>query len=191
MDQVIFEAKGHKYFTDKDRIELPSVTAILSDMGFIDKSFFTDYGCTRGKFVHLACELEDRGELDEETLDSALLPYLKAWRSFKRDTGFIIDAIEKPVCSLVYNFAGTLDRTGMLNGAPAILDIKSGAVSPWTALQLSAYEIAENKRLKRFAVQLMETGKYKLHTYTNPQDRQIFLSAVSCWHWINNAKKGK
>lgn len=186
---LIFKPDTHQYF--KDGVELPGVTTILSDLGFIEKDFFTEYGRTRGKFVHLACELDDRNELDEDACDSALLPYLKAWRSFKRDTGIKIESIEKPVASSIYNFAGTLDRLVTLNGSCCILDIKSGAVSPWTGLQLAAYEIAENKRLKRFAVQLMETEKYKLHPYTDPQDRQIFLAAVACWHWINNHKKGK
>jgi len=186
--ELTFKADTHQYFNRG--VELPSVTTILSDLGFVDKSFFTEYGRTRGKFVHLACELDDRGELEEESLDSVLLPYLEAWRSFKRDTGFVCEAIEKPVASEMYQYAGTLDRLGKLSNAPAILDIKSGAVSSWAALQLAAYEIAENRRLKRFAVQLMETGKYKLHSYTNPQDRQIFLSAVACWWWIHN-QKGK
>jgi len=189
MDELIFNAEKHEYFLNGN--PLPSVTQILSDLGFIDKNFFTEYGRTRGKFVHLACELDDKSELDEEGLDSALLPYLTAWRSFKRDTGIKIEAIEKPVVSEIYRYAGTLDRLGIFNNAPTIIDIKSGAISPWVGLQLAAYEIAENKRLKRFAVQLMETGKYKLHTYAGPQDRQIFISAVACWHWINNQKKGK
>jgi hypothetical protein len=189
MDGLTFNAENHQYLLNG--VPLPSVTQILSDLGFIDKSWFTDYGRTRGKFVHLACELDDRNELEEESLDSTLLPYLTAWRAFKRDTGFIVSATEKPVVNTIYNFAGTLDRIGTLNSCDAVIDIKSGAVSPWTALQLAAYEIAENRRLKRFAVQLLETGKYKLHSYANPQDRQIFLAAVSCWHWINNNKKGK
>lgn len=189
MDELIFKPDTHQYF--KNGVELPSVTRILQDLGFIDRSFYTDYGRTRGKFVHLACELDDRGELDEESLDPALLPYLKAWRKFKKETGFIIEAIEKPVASATYNYAGMLDRLGIMNGINSVIDIKSGAVSPWTGLQLAAYSVAENKILKRFAVQLMETGRYKLYPYTDNQDRQIFLSAVACWHWIKNNTKGK
>lgn len=189
MDGLIFNPEKHQYFLNG--VALPSVTGILSDMGFIDKSFFTDYGRTRGQFVHLACELDDRNELEEETLDSVLVPYLKAWRSFKKDSKIIIEAIEKPVASCVYSFAGMLDRLGIMNNQPCVLDIKSGAVAPWTALQLAAYEIAENRKLNRFAVQLMDTGKYKLYPYTDRQDRQIFLSAVSCWQWQKNNLKGK
>ncbi len=189
MDGLVFNPEKHQYFLND--LPLPSVTTILSDMGFIDKQWFTDYGRTRGQFVHLACELDDKGELDEETLDSALLPYLTAWRSFKHDTGFKIEAIEKPVASELYRFAGMLDRLGIMNKQDYVLDIKSGAVSPWTALQLAAYEVAENRRLNRIAVQLMETGKYKIHSYTDRQDRQIFLAALSCWHWQRNNTKGK
>jgi hypothetical protein len=185
MEGLIFNPEKHQYFLNGT--PLPSVTTILSDMSFIDKTWFTDYGRTRGKFVHLACELDDRNELDEETLDPVLVPYLKAWRSFKHDSKITIEAIEKPVASAIYNFAGTLDRLGTMNSQPCLLDIKSGAVSAWTSIQLAAYEIAENRRLKRFAVQLLETGKYKLHTYDNTQDRPIFLAALSCWQWKKNA----
>jgi hypothetical protein len=186
--ELIFKPETHQYFLDGQ--PLPGVTTILSDMGFIDKDFFTEYGRDRGKYVHLACELDDRGELEEEGLDSTLLPYLEAWRSFKHDTGFQIWAIEKPVASNLYHFAGKLDRLGKLNDLPTILDIKSGAVSQWTGLQLAAYEIAENRRLKRYAVQLMDTGKYKIYPFTEVQDRQIFLSALACWKWQHN-QKGK
>jgi len=187
--ELVFKPETHQYFLDGT--VLPSVTRILSDMGFIDKTFYTDHGRDRGQYVHLATELDDRNELDEETLDIELAPYLAAWRSFKRETGFQIEDIEKPVASEIYRFAGKFDRSGILNGNRCILDIKGGTVSPWAALQLAAYEIAENKRLKRYAVQLMSTGKYKLHPFTDRMDKQIFLSAVSCWHWINNHKGGK
>lgn len=190
MDGLIFNAEKHQYFLNGN--PLPSVTQILSNLGFIDKNFFTEYGRTRGKFVHLACELDDKNDLDEESLDSALLPYLKAWRSFKRDTGIKIEKIEEPNYSLIYSFAGTPDRVCVQNRTKTIIDIKSGTISAVTGLQLAAYDILEGgTRSKRFAVQLMETGKYKLHTYADPQDRQIFISAVACWHWINNQKKGE
>lgn len=190
MDGLIFDPEKHQYFLNG--LLLPSVTQILADMGFINRDFFTEQGKTRGSFVHLATELDDKDELDEESLDDALLPYLTAWRLFKRESGLQIESIEKPVASGVYQFAGTLDRIGMLNGHnESILDIKSGAVSSWVGLQLAGYEIAENKKYKRYAVQLMDTGKYKLHQFNDRSDRQIFLSAVACWHWINNQKKGK
>lgn len=189
MDGLIFKPETHEYLLNGAK--LPSVTTVLSDLGFINKDWFAEETATRGTYVHLATELDDKDELDEDSLDDTLLPYLTAWRSFKHDTGIIVNDIEKQVCSKIYRFAGTLDRIGILNGQESIIDIKSGAVSSWAGLQTAGYEIAENKRLKRYAVQLMSTGKYKLHPFTDRMDKQIFLSAVSCWHWINNHKGGK
>lgn len=188
MDGLTFNAETHQYFLGG--AELPSVTRILSDMGFIDTQFFTEYARDRGSMAHLATEYDDRNELDESTLDDELVPRVAAWRAFKRDTGFHVEEIEKTVSSDLYHFAGTLDRIGIINGQRAIVDIKNGAVAKWVGLQLSGYEIAENKRYKRYAVQLCDGGKYKLHQFSDPQDRQIFLSALACWHWIRNAKKG-
>lgn len=188
--ELTFEPDGHKYFLAG--AELPSVTRVLADMGFVDTSFFTPGSAQRGTYVHFACELDDIGELMEETLDPALLPYLYAWRAFKQDSMFAADKIEHRVCSEMYRFAGTVDRVGKLNGHDAIIDIKSGAVLPVTALQIAGYEIAISKKhrpYKRYAVQLKDDGTYRVHPFTDPQDRHIFLAAVSCWHWQNNHNK--
>lgn len=184
MTELTFTPDDHRYYLNN--VELPSVTRILADMGFVDTGYFTPESAQRGTYVHRACELDDTGELDEASLDAVLRPYVDAWRAFKTESGITIDLIEKPVASEIYRFAGTVDRTGTVFGEPALLDIKSGAVQSATALQTAAYEIALGGKLKRYAVRLMNTGKYKLHPYVDRQDRQIFLSAVACWHWRKN-----
>jgi hypothetical protein len=185
MSEILFEPISHKYFLGDS--ELPSVTQILGDLNFIDSSYFTEESRRRGEYVHSATEFDDRGSLDDASVDSTILSYLSAWRRFKRENSVKIYEIEKIVGSPIYRYAGTLDRIVELNGFKAILDIKSGAVGKATGLQTAGYEIGYNsdQSLKRFAVQLKNDGSYKLHPFTDRDDRKIFLSAVSVWHWIN------
>jgi hypothetical protein len=190
MVDLIFNQETHQYF--KGGVELPSVTRILSDMGFVNKTGYTPETAKRGSYVHKATELDDHGELDEASIDDIILPYLTAWRAFKRESGVIIREIEKPVCNDIYRYAGTLDRICELNGKEAIIDIKSGNIDKWVGLQLAAYAMAENKpNIQRYAVQLQADGKYKCCNFTDTNDRNIFIAAVACYHWQHNNKKGK
>ena len=70
------------------------------------------YG-VKGTYVHDACRLYLLNDLDESTLDPVLVPYLDALKKFLHDS------------------------KGM--GMTGIWDIKSGAPTPCTKLQLSAY----------------------------------------------------
>jgi len=180
-----FRLEDHSYWLDG--VRLPSVTQVLSEMGFYGDAaaYFTEYSRDRGTYVHKAIQLYEDGELDEESLDPVIRPYLKAWKQFKHDSGFIVSASEKAMASVTYQFAGTVDLLGTFEDTTcAIIDIKTGAVGPVVGLQLAAYEILEGTHgRKRFALQLKEDGKYKLHQFTNRQDRQIFLSALSVYQW--------
>ena len=168
-----------------DGCALPSVTQILDAEGFIDKTWFTEYGRDRGRMVHKATALDDMDDLNEESLDPVLVPYVEAWRKFKKDSGFIIEEIEVPKVELQFKFAGTPDRIGALNGRRTVLDIKHIAL-PWTALQLAAYECLDTPPLRRVAIELKDNGKYNLKEYKDRQDRMIFFSALACFNWKKN-----
>lgn len=185
-----FNSDTHVYTLDGQ--VLPSVTTILKSEGFIDTTFYNEWARNKGSMVHLACHLDDTGELDESTVDPIITPYLEAYGSFKSDSGFVVSSSETPLASPVYRFAGTPDKMGSFKDVTcAILDIKTGTVEPWAAIQLAAYEILVGSPYKRFALQLMDSGKYKLHPFTERSDRNIFLSALSIYQWKkNNLKKG-
>jgi len=187
---LIFNEENHWYELDGQYV--PSVTQVLKDQGFIDDQWFTEYGKTRGKFVHKIIEWHVKGELDNSTVDDNLLGYLDAWVQFVKDTGFVSLYTEKPFASLTHKFAGIPDCVGSMNGMDAVLDIKSGAIGPATSLQLAGYEILIDSRLNRFALQLKEDGKYSLKEFKARTDRGVFLSAVSCWWWKrNNLREGE
>jgi hypothetical protein len=158
---VSFEREGHVYTLNG--LPLPSVTGILKAEGFIDDAFFTEESRVRGTYVHLATHYDDQGELDEDTLDPVIVPYVEAWRKFKRESGFIVEQSETPMASSSYHYAGTPDVIG---------HFPSG-------------------NLKRGAVELHDDGTYKLYPYTDRQDAALWLAVLACYQWKQNNLKGR
>jgi hypothetical protein len=179
---LILDESTHTYTLDGKR--LPHVTGILASEGLIDCAWYTEYGRDRGRKVHNTIQFYDDGELDEDSLDPVLRLYLEAWKQFQADTGIVIQASEIKLASETYGFAGKLDKLAILKDTKVIIDIKSGAVQPWTALQLALYQILlGDPTAIRCAVQLSDDGKYRLHRFTNRQDRQVALAVLTVHQW--------
>lgn len=185
---LTFDPVEHVYRWHGQRV--PGVTSILKPL--------TDYGSVPasvlqaasefGKAVHLACELDDLGELDVYALDDALAPYLSGWRKFCADTSAEWQLIEKPLYNEAMRYAGTADRIGMVNGKLAVVDIKTtAALYPSVGPQLSAYAHAYNpmdaKTMQRIAVQLKADGTYTAKPYTDPTDWPVFMSLLTVRNW--------
>ena len=182
MDQPIeFKEETHQYFCNG--LEYPSVTQIIKAAGLVDDAWFTNESRDRGRYVHSIIEWDQAGELDEESVDVFLTGYLDAWKRFVADTGFVSELSEYRMVSEMYRVAGTADQIGILNGKKAIIDVKSGAVSPCVSLQLAGYELLWNSSVKRFALQLKDDGKYSLKEYTDRGDRSVFIAAAALYHW--------
>jgi hypothetical protein len=138
-DQFRFDPLEHRYFLGQR--ELPAVSRIL-DAVFPWEGPVDNFYLNRGTAVHLACELDDLGELDEDKLDEELWPYLEAWRSFRKSSGFVPDpdGIEQRRYHAWLFYAGTIDRVGRLrSGRKIVIDIKTGGKYPRYRLQLAAY----------------------------------------------------
>src|SRR6185369_17788774 len=95
-----FNAETHEYFLG-DRL-VPSVTQVLKTAGFINDQSYSEEGSNRGAAVHKACEYLDRDELDWDSLHSTIRPYVKAYRRFKDQTGFLPELIEHQVYNEQY-----------------------------------------------------------------------------------------
>lgn len=176
----------HKYFVDG--VEYYATTDILKRAGLVDTSYFSEASALRGSYAHLTTELYDRDDLDEETLDGGLKQYLEAYKSFRRDSGFIPDIIEKRFAHNTYRYAGTIDRTGRLNGNDILLDIKTGASYPAVSLQVAAYQ--ELLRVngitcsKAFILYLSDTGKYRLEEVKDLRKHlSVFFAALTIIQW--------
>ena len=182
--KIEFDEATHVYRVGG--VRYPSVTTVLSDMGMVDAEWFTEESRIRGTYVHKIVEWDEAGTLDEESIDPALTGYAAAWRKFKDDTGYQTLATEKMLADHTYRFAGRLDNEGILYGKEIVLDIKSGAAGPATALQLAAYEILIGAPRKRYALQLKPSGKYNLIHHSDRNDCHVFLAALACWWWQSN-----
>lgn len=131
-----------------------------------------------GQRVHLATEMDDDGELDDESCDEVILGYVKGWRKFKADRSPVILASEQRVFSLEHQYAGTLDRIVGMDGDDWMLDIKTSAeIHPAVGPQTMAYSMASgHKDLRRCVVQLHMDGTYTFQELTSPKDWVIFQS---------------
>lgn len=186
----------HTYRLDGQVI--PSVTEVLYAEGFIDKTWYTDYGRDRGRIVHKVCHFHDVGILDEDSVDPVIVPRWEAYKKFLKETGFKVIMSEKPVYSLKYKFGAIPDKFGLLFGKHADIDLKTGTLEPWIALQTAAQVIALREYgnygdadpgvINRFGLQLRDDGDYRLKEYKDWHDTQMFLSALACYQWKKNIK---
>lgn len=198
-DVLQFDEADHVY-TLGGRV-LPSVTQIIAplrpDLTMIPPDVL-ERKRALGTAVHLACELDDYDELDEDALDDELRPYLAAWRKFKADTGAVILLNEQRLHHPTLGYAGTLDRLAetrsMHAGEPCLIDLKTSADPvPSYGVQTAGY--AELLRAaggvpvyRRCTVHLRPDGLYRMHQYANPNDEAAFRACLSIFNWKESAQ---
>jgi hypothetical protein len=158
--EVDFDKEQHIY--QSNGIVIPSVTQILLAEGFIDDTWFDSWSRDKGSMVHLACHYDISGELDEESLDDEIRPYLAGFRKFMKESGFKVERSEVPAINKTYSYAGTPDLVGCFP-------------SPTPA--------------RRFALELNKEGKYKLIAHQEQSDFAVFLAAVATYKWKANHRK--
>jgi hypothetical protein len=191
---VNFDASSHQY-SDHAGIVFPSVTTILAHAKVVDFSVvreeIRERSLKRGTSVHWITELSDLGALKPRSAPKALRGYLKAWRLWRENSGFVPMLIEKPFIS-PFGYAGTPDRFGSFpNGTWAVVDIKSGdgEVADYTKYQLAAYSkwysLTEGKsNIRRVAVKVHSDGTYRAKEFplnTMPLDFSKFWACLQDW----------
>lgn len=157
-------------YTDSTGRPVISVTEVLTRAGRIDTTGFSPEAAERGTRIHALTEAFDYGESPD--VPSALVGYLDAWWAFTATVRpvYAPDGIERRVVSDALRLGGRIDRVCLdLFGGPALLDIKAGSPKPWHGEQLAFYN-----RLcptgPRYAVYLMDDGRWKVQQYTDPLD---------------------
>lgn len=184
--------KERHVYTVGDRV-VPGVTSILTNLGIIDTRWFDEQSRIRGDRVHTATQFHDEGGVCWDTMDSRIRPYVEGYLAFLQDTGFRPHLIEHIVYARDLDYGGTLDRTGWLPGRMReqyiLLDIKSGSLQPWAALQTAAYQHAlltdplQHTPLARYGLQLKSNGDYSFKPYPDPSDLQYWLSCVNVFNF--------
>lgn len=179
---LTFDEASHTYRLGG--VLLPSVTTILKPL--VDFSGIPadvlEAKRRLGSDVHLASQLLDEDDLDEDTVAENVAGYLNAYRRFKADTGAVVLANEQRVVDEKLLFAGTLDRKFLIRGAKWLIDLKTCiscpiAVGPQTA----AYQRADgdDSVTHRGALRLRPDGTYRLDQLTDPNDWACFMAALT------------
>ena len=194
----LFDLNLHIYTLDG--IRLPSITGLLKSEGYIDCVFYDERGRERGQEVHRTCHLDDIDDLVEESVSDEIMGYLSGWRKFKADNGYTHIRAEIPMYHAIKRFAGTPDRDCEVKGHRAIVEIKSGSLAPWTAIQTALQQLLcedEDRRAglqhllrKRYAVHLPGNSTYKLIEYKDRTDRAVAESLILSYKWKRNNLRG-
>lgn len=100
-----------------------------------------DVAADLGTSVHRLAEQINRGVEPIVSADEA--PFVHAYLKFVSDYRPRFLAVEEMICSLRFDYCGTLDGLAVIDGEPWLIDIKTGkSLYAETALQLSAYGAA-------------------------------------------------
>lgn len=179
-----FHSDGHRY-TWCGR-PVPSVTTVirtaLGDPFERVAATVLELARQRGKAVHKACELDDAGELDETTVDARIVPYIDAWRRFRKEFPFTVLEAEKERYNAQHGYAGTPDCLIAFGRRDiAVVDRKTGLPGIGAALQTAAYARfwLNGDSMRRFALRMMPTGKYQFTEYKDPGDWRDFLACLA------------
>lgn len=181
---LTFDPVGHVYKVGTRVV--PSVTQTLAPL--VDYSgvpaAILERARQLGQAVHTMTELYDRDDLDMDNLSDELLPYLTAWIKFRAEARFVPELIEERFHHPSLGFAGTLDRTGLINGRRAVVDIKKMLrLEPVVGVQLAAYQELCIKNgvdvQDRYGLGLRADGTYRLIPFTDKQDWPTFLSLLT------------
>lgn len=179
--------KDHKYSVDG--VEKPGVTKILEAAGLIDKTYYNDHACIRGQYVHKAILLYHTQGLNFNSLDGEIKPYFRAYLDFQRKSNFKLVLIEKSGYHPIYDYCGTPDLIGYINDPLSLIDIKTGSVPDWVAMQTAAYKMIFDKKVdnlpitKRYALNLTKEEKWSLIPLNNRHDEDIFKAALTLFNY--------
>ena len=202
MPVFTFDEASHTYALDG--VRLPSVTQLLEpikpDFSMVPRDVL-EAKRALGVAVHLACEIDDQGELDDESTDPGVMAYVAGWRKFRADTGAAIVMNEQRLYHPGLRYAGTIDRLAYLRqrsdqqSTTWLLDLKTSAdPEPVHGVQLAGYRelLAGNgnivDHLKRGTVHLRDDGTYKLHEFKNPSDEAAFRACLAIHSWKEATK---
>lgn len=108
--------------------KLPSVTEICGPLTYskyrVDNAV-VEQAAFRGSMIHDLTALWDRGDLEEDTVAADVAQYLCAWIKFCHDFQPKWEYIEVSLATT--NFAGTIDRIGVIDGRRVVVDIKTSS----------------------------------------------------------------
>jgi hypothetical protein len=182
-----------------DGIIKPGVTSILDYNGLISEFCKQEFAAQKGSAIHVAAKLLFQDELDWDSIDKRIFPYVHSLALFVKHTGFKATSTETSGYYEHLDYCGTWDVTGMFPAGSHdgdfamrakgynmlddwVIDLKSGAPAKWHKLQSAAYlplSLAGN----RGALYLQADGTMaKFVEHKDPGDWSAFYSCLQIFH---------
>lgn len=200
MQKFTFNPEGHIY--KLDGIIIPSVSQVLPYSFYGNDS---EYNKERGSLVHKMIELYNMKNLDEESLDPVLIPYLQGYKKFVAENGIpkniILDiktGVPQPADPLQLAGYALLVREGITDDGkkaewtfevPLYHPIYRFAGTPDIVnVQYSGIEKDVIMPFAMHCLYLNSEGDYKLspdYSKDYRKNREIFLSFLTCYKWKN------
>lgn len=158
---------------------------------FIAKSpWYEEWFRDRGSLGHDAIKLALTDDLDFDTLDPELAPFVKAALLFMADTQWEAVHIERMLHSPSLWVAGEPDLVARIptrRATFAIVDWKLGApIAPYR-LQTAGYQLlVEENGLpidQRICVHLQRDGRYRVRAHRNTADKVAFVGICEALAW--------
>ena len=172
-----FDALEHRYYLDHE--EVPHITGMLDDTGWIDDAWFTAESSERGRVVHDLSAKYDLGAIPDPAAVECpkykgwFLGYVKAMRVIKPRWTHV----ETAMFDLTDRWGGRPDRVGKMWGAWAVLEIKTGVAAKATPVQLALQAILAAPELHlppeqmlRYELRVRGTGKGTLLEHVDSRD---------------------
>ncbi len=156
-------------------------------------SFIPEAALLRGRAVHKATELDDRGDLDEASVDPAVRPFFESYRLYRAaHPEMAILEIEREVVHQPMGFMGHLDRVVQFGAGPrVVVDLKCGAHQRWHGVQTALYAIgyahaAEVETPTRGGLYLQGDGSEALwRDHGDPNDFSVAKAVVTVAHFVS------
>jgi len=190
-----FDPESHTYWLGG--VQIDGVTSMLKgmeDLSSIPPAILARKAAL-GTAVHYATELDDQGQLDEDTVHEEVLGYLNGWRLFKREHEVEFISIEQKLAHRRMRYAGTVDRVMKVDSERGVWDIKTRLeIPPVVGIQLAAYNelvrengIADRRhKLENRAIQLKPDGTYQIHRFSHEEHYAAWIALLTLRNWRKN-----
>ncbi len=185
----------HEYKMDGTIV--PGVTNIINYFFPIYKRDDIEWYASKGKAVHKACELYDRGVLNPSGINEVIIPFFEQWKLCKEALKIKVLKNETVLFSKKFRFGGTMDKLVIINDKLTLLEIKTTSVinKVTSSYQTIGYTILHNEEVKskdkikkRLIVQLKE-NTYNLFWPDKKSDEHEFLSLLSVYNILKREGK--
>jgi hypothetical protein len=178
-----FLSDPHEYLLREQRLWSPS--GLFLQVRYVDPTYYTEETRYRGSYVHHATHLIDDGDTGVwNKIHHLFLGFVEAFAEFKEIWKWRPRLREVPIYNTERHYATTPDGEGLiLQGDEAIVEIKTGVMPWWTAIQTAAHDMAihawdkdQRKTRRRIGVELKKNGKFRVKEFDDEDDYYVWQS---------------